>query len=91
MPGSDPMVFVMREAFDGKPTLTVYHESDGDWQYLTEGQATQENAQIVHRSHVYEVDSSLRELASMPAGMWAVRHAPGAPWILGEDTDEENS
>ncbi|NYJ04048.1 hypothetical protein [Petropleomorpha daqingensis] len=91
MAGSDPMVFVMREVFDGKPVLTVYHESDGDWQYLTEGQATQENCQIVHQSHVYEVDSSLRELASMPMGTWAVRHTPGAPWIFGEDTDEENS
>ena len=85
------MVFVMREAFDGKPILTVYHESDGDWQYLTEGVASPENAQLVHQSHVYDVDPSLRELASMPPGTWAVRQALGAPWSLGEDTDEEDT
>jgi hypothetical protein len=89
MDEADPLVFVMRAIFDGRPVLTVYHEADGDWQYLTEGAATRENAQLVHQSHVYELDPSLRELASMPLGTWAVRHAPGVPWAFGEDTDED--
>jgi hypothetical protein len=86
---ADPLVFVMRDVFDGKPILTVYHESDGDWQYLTDGEATRENAQLVHQSHVHEVDPSVRELASMPLGTWATRHALGAAWVFGEDTDED--
>jgi hypothetical protein len=86
---ADPLVFVMRDVFDGRPILTVYHESDGDWQYLTQGEATPENAQLVHQSHVYELDPSLHELASMPPGTWAVRHHLGAPWAFGEDADED--
>jgi hypothetical protein len=89
MAEADPLVFLMRDVSDGRPILTVYHEADGDWQYLTGGEATPENAQLVHRSHVYEIDPSLLELASMPLGTWAVRQAPGAPWVFAEDTDDD--
>ena len=83
------MVFVMRDVFDGRPVLTVYHESDGDWQYLTDGEPARENAQLVHQSHVHELDPSLKQLAHMPPGSWAARHGPGAPWAFGETTDED--
>jgi hypothetical protein len=86
---ADPLVFLMRDVSDGRPILTVYHESDGDWQYLTGGEATPENAQLIHQSHVYEIDSSLLDLASMPLGTRAVRQAPGAPWVVGEDSGED--
>jgi hypothetical protein len=84
---TDPLVFLMRDVFLGRPILSVYHESDGDWQYLTDGDATRENAQLVHQSHVYKLDPSIRELHSMPLGTWATRAAPGEPWSFGMDDD----
>jgi hypothetical protein len=45
------LVFVMRNAFDGVPITSVFHESDGDWQFRT-GDAAPEMASLVHLSHV---------------------------------------
>ena len=87
MTDADPLVFVMKDVFDGQAVLTVYHESDGDWQYLTAGEATRENAQLVHQSHVCELDPSLRELLSMPLGTWATRTSVGATWHVGKVED----
>ncbi|WNV74294.1 hypothetical protein [Geodermatophilus sp. DSM 44513] len=78
---------MMRDAFTGRPILTVYHEADGDWQYLTDGEAMAENAQLVHQSHVYDLDVSLSGLDSMPPGTRAVRQDQGSPWVISEDLD----
>ncbi|MGY1781339.1 hypothetical protein [Geodermatophilus sp. SYSU D01036] len=85
----DPVVYAMREVFDGVPVTRVFHDPDGDWQYLTDSEPVPEAAVLAHRSHLFELDPSLLELASMPSGTWAVRHAPGHPWTCGEITDED--
>ena len=81
----DPLVFAERAMFAGAPVLTVFHEADGDWQYLTSQDPAPEDAQLVHQSHVYEVDPSLRSLHSLPAGTWATRSAPEQEWVYGEE------
>jgi hypothetical protein len=83
----DPLVFVMRNLFAGETVTTVYHEMDGDWQYITgfDPQPDPAEAQLVHQSHVYRVDPTLRELHSMPLGTWATRDAIGDRWTYGED------
>jgi hypothetical protein len=85
--GDAPLVFVMRNMFDGELVTTVYHEADGDWQYITGSSPDPDPsaAQLVHQSHVYEVDPTLRELHSMPLGTWAVREARGGAWTFGEE------
>jgi hypothetical protein len=83
----DPLVFVIRNMFDGEFVTTVYHESDGDWQYITglDPDPDPATAQLVHQSHVYRVDPSLRELHTMPLGTWAVREEMGGRWTHGDD------
>ena len=85
--GDDPLVFVMRNMFDGEVVTTVYHESDGDWQYITgfSPDPDPNDAQMVHQSHVYSTDPTLRELHSMPLGTWATREAKGDAWTFGQD------
>ena len=85
----DPLVFVMRNMFDGEFVTTVYHELDGDWQYITGSspEADPKDAQMVHQSHVYQADPTLRELHSLPLGTWAVREERGGAWTMGEDHD----
>ncbi len=80
----DPLVYVMREVFEGVPSTRVFHEADGDGQYLTEAELLPAAAQLAHQSHLFETDPSLRELAAMPLGTWAVRDIPGVAWEFGE-------
>lgn len=83
----DPLVFVMRNMFDGELVTTVYHESDGDWQYITGSSPEPDpaTAHLVHQSHVYRADPTLRDLHAMPLGTWAVREARGGAWTFGQD------
>lgn len=89
MSEKDPMVFVERDMFEGAPVLTVYHEDDDDWQYLTSPSPSPAKAQLVHQSHVYATDPSLKELHSMPQGSWATRAAIGEPWTYGTEEEPE--
>lgn len=86
----DPLVFVSSDLFQGRAVLSVFHEVDGDWQYLTSMAPAQDEAQMVHQSHVYEVDATLRELHELPRGKFAVRAGAGRPWSIGDDDNEEN-
>ena len=83
----DPLVFAMRDMFEGAVVTIVFHESDGDWQYLTAPYPELADAQLVHQSHVYNTDPTLRELETMPSGFRATRDALGEQWILIEDRD----
>lgn len=84
---SDPLVFVMRNAFDGAVITSVVHEADGDWQFLTGPATSPDQAQLVHLSHVMSLDPALEELRDLPIGHWAHRHAAGEPWQVEVDSD----
>lgn len=85
---TDPLVYVMREVFDGVPITRVVHDADGDWQYLTESDLVPEAAMLVHQGHVVAHDPSLRDLASMPRGRWAWRRGPEEAWAFETSMDD---
>jgi hypothetical protein len=85
-PLENPQVVVMRNAFDGTPITSVFHEADGDWQFLT-GRPDPGTAQRRHLSEVLALDPALRELAGLPRGTWAHRDAPDQPWQVEEDPE----
>jgi hypothetical protein len=76
----DPVVFVMRDAFNGAVITRVFHEADGDWQFLTGADVSPDDAQLVHLSHVMALDPTLDEVADLPMGMWAHREGAGQVW-----------
>ena len=84
---SDPLVFVMRDAFDGAVITSVFHEADGDWQFLTGPAISPDQAQLVHLSHVMSLDPTLDELRDLPLGYCAHRHGPDHSWEI--QVDEE--
>ena len=84
----DPLVLVREELFQGGLITDVFHEWDGDWQYLTRDGYERDKTPLVHRSHVFAADPSLRETAEMPPGVWAHRHTREAGWhyeVLSDD------
>ena len=84
----DPLVFVMRDAFDGAVITSVFHEADGDWQFLTGPAISPDQAQLVHLSHVMSLDPALEELRDLPMGYCAHRDASDRPWQI--EVDEES-
>lgn len=85
-PVEDGPVYVMRDAFDGAPVVSVFHESDGDWQFLT-GKPEPGTALARRMSAVLALDPALHELVGLPRGMWAHRDGPDQPWQFEDDPD----
>lgn len=66
---------------DGQPILFVSHDAeDGMWQFLSGGTVCMADAMIVGLGEVYELDSSIGELADLPLGWTAERSSPGQCW-----------
>jgi hypothetical protein len=73
--------FTMRKVVRaGQPILSVVHDEDGSWQFLTSGRCKAVDGLIVCLADMVRRDPSLIELANLPAGWRAWRASVGDPW-----------
>jgi hypothetical protein len=63
------------------PVLLVFHDENGDWEFLSSYEESAEEIVLVHVSHLLEFDPSLQRLADLPAGWKAWRESATAEWI----------
>ncbi|MGD1944362.1 MAG: hypothetical protein ACFB0G_23950 [Leptolyngbyaceae cyanobacterium] len=68
MEGSTPILYVTRD------------EDDGGWQFLDGGNVTEENAMVVSLRRIADYDPTIKQLANLPVGWYAVRSAIDKPW-----------
>lgn len=81
--------FTTRQVLEGRPILEVYHELDGDWQFLCGADADFDDCKLVCLGCMVERDETLLELADLPAGWWAYRASEGGAWTRQQFTDPE--
>ena len=76
-------VITLDRIMDGsKPILYVSHDhDDGGWQFLDDGDVTEENARVVSLRSITDRDSTIKQLADLPIGWHAVRVSVKARWI----------
>jgi hypothetical protein len=65
---------------DGFPILQVFHDQDGDWQFLCGLTNKNSHVKLVCLKDVVELDASVNELADLPAGWHASREHKDAAW-----------
>ncbi len=66
-----------------EPILFVSHdEDDGMWQFLCGKSHETDDAKLVSLKYVFELDSSVGDLAAMPCGYFATRETQKDPWII---------
>jgi len=83
--------FTTRFVTDGsKPILEVYHENDGDWQFLCGTTVETADLKIVCMGCMLDRDRSLGDLSSLPFGWRAYRNSPGDDWQVEESPAEED-
>lgn len=71
----------------------VFHDKDGDWQFLGINGADMEAAAIVTFKNILRHDSSLKELLDMPMNSVAFRENKNQPWDINamtENSSEKN-
>jgi hypothetical protein len=61
--------------------LLVFHEQDGDWQFLSSLEANASEVLHIHLSHLLDADATLGEVADLPLGWKAWRLSVGEEWI----------
>lgn len=82
--------YTTRFVADGsRPVRVVYHDHDGDWQFLCGTTTQTEDAEIACLGCMLELDPSLFLLADLPAGWRAYRALPGGAWTLEPYVDIE--
>jgi hypothetical protein len=69
--------FVMQER---EAILLVFHEDDGDWQFLTGTEEHPDEIAYVHLHHVLAWDPTVEPLADLPRGWKAWRHSVAEAW-----------
>ena len=64
------------------PLLLVFHDHDGDWQFLHGEVGPDDEGHVVCLGCVFSRDSTVGQLADMPNGWFAYRDEPGKPWEI---------
>jgi hypothetical protein len=78
----DLAVITLDRILDGRnPILYVTHdEDDGGWQFLDGDDVSEEDARVVGLAQMAKHDPTIRQLADLPIGWYAVRESLGGPW-----------
>lgn len=83
-------VFTTRQVLEGTQAVReVYHEHDGDWQFLCGTTVDERDLKLVCLGCMVETDHTLGELGDLPAGWCATRHDLGSAWSRAPDDDAE--
>ena len=82
-PGSLAVITLKRIVYEGAPVLLVTHDADGTWQFLDADEANERDAAVAALDEMVALDPTLRELAALPRGYYAVRQRPEDPWEVG--------
>jgi hypothetical protein len=71
------------------PVLLVYHDHDGDWQFLHGDVTEEDEGLVICLGCAYQRTPAIAELASMPSGWRAERADSHSPWERApyEDSD----
>jgi hypothetical protein len=76
----DTAVFTTRPVLEGHPILYVFHDIDGDWQFMCGTTTAEEDARLVCLGCMVSREPELAQLADLPLGWNAYRYEPGGPW-----------
>ena len=65
---------------EGSPVLLVFHDHDGDWQFLTSTESREEEIIIADVGHLQDSDDTLHQVGDLPTRWKAWRERPTEPW-----------
>jgi len=79
---TDTGVFTTRQVLEGlEPVREVYHDHNGDWQFLCGTTLNTEDLKLVCLGCMVETDPTIGELSDMPPGWCGTRQIRGGEWV----------
>ena len=92
-PFADPdntLAYTSPQILDGAPVLVVFHDHDGEWQFLHGEVTDQDECKIICMGCAYSHDKSIGVLSDLQPGWMAYRDSADMPW-QSEPYTSENS
>lgn len=71
------------------PVLVVYHDHEGDWQFLHSEDPEEDDCVLVCLGCAFQLAPAVAELASLPSGWVSVRTTEQDPWASTPYEDNE--
>ena len=65
---------------DRSEIIYVAHDKDGDWQFFSKEDASEQEARIVFMNEMLVLDPSIKEILWIPEGTEAWREGVGKEW-----------
>jgi hypothetical protein len=65
----------------GEPICLVFHDEDGDWQFLSGYEERAHEVRLVHVEHIIGWDDTVVAIADLPRGWKAWRESPEHQWM----------
>lgn len=66
---------------EGAPVLIIYHDHDGEWQFLHDDVTDEDECLLICMGCAFERTPEIEILANLPAGWRAERSALSCTWI----------
>lgn len=87
----DMLVFTCAHFLDGKADITkvCHHWNDNMWEFVCDGEHTDEDAVVMSVGELCELDSTLGLLCDLPVGACAVRKSKAFAWEYGRIDGED--
>jgi hypothetical protein len=81
--GIEGRAFTTKRIASGQTgVLAVYHDLDGDWQFIDEGPTERDDIEFVHLGHFVGQHPDVAEVASLKRGWRAVRDSGSGTWTV---------
>lgn len=85
----DVRAFTTRQVLEGQPISYVYHNEQGDWQFMSDSKPNAKDARIVCLEDITKLDPSVNDVYALPFGWYAWRNAKGEKWVAVKLQQEE--
>ena len=67
------------------PVLSVYHDMEGDWQFMGPENVTEEEAMVISIEQMLKIDPSVKETLNIGLGYSAHRKSMNDKWKVLKD------
>lgn len=65
---------------DRSEIIYVTHDKEGDWQFFSKEEASEQEARVVSMDEILDLDNSIEEILWIPEGTEAWREGVGKEW-----------
>ena len=77
----DVRTFTTKQVLEGQPISYVFHNEQGDWQFMSDSKPNAKDARIVCLEDITRLDPTVNDIYFLPFGWYAWRNSKAEKWV----------